>query len=138
MLPHNTTGGVGCHRETRKVAATALSTTESLPKKIATKSRKARAAARLAAVPADDSVEHPLVKATRLELEGAGKVDTMLGQEALTLAKQLSASGTMGLAAFSRELRAVMAALVGAQADAGAGDLVDELRARRDAKRLFQ
>ncbi|MGA7054853.1 MAG: hypothetical protein WBZ37_27005 [Mycobacterium sp.] len=82
--------------------------------------------------------EHPLVTATRLEREAAGKVDSMLGQQALTLAKQLSKSSTMGLASLSRELRAIMVALVGSQANAGAGDLIDELRARRDAKRLFR
>lgn len=94
--------------------------------------------ARHAAVPADDSVEHPLVRATRLGLEAAGKVDSMLGQQALTLAKQLSKSSTTGLASLSRELRAIMVDLVGSQANAGAGDLIDELRARRNAKRLFR
>lgn len=71
-------------------------------------------------------------------LEAAGKVDSMLGQQALTLAKQLSKSSTTGLASLSRELRAIMVDLVGSQANAGAGDLIDELRARRNAERLFR
>ena len=80
-----------------------------------------------------------LVKATRAELETAGKVDTALGQLAISLAGRMSGT-TTGLAALSRELRSVMDAAIGkpAAGSGGAsasGDDVDELRARRDAKR---
>lgn len=81
---------------------------------------------------------NPLVAATRAELEAAGKVDTMLGQLALALAGRLRSEMT-GVSALSRELRAVTAAAVGSATPgapaAGAGDAVDELRARRNAKR---
>lgn len=60
------------------------------------------------------------------------------GRQALALARQLSTSGTMGLASLSRELRAIMVALVGqAAVGSGAGDFVDELRARRNAQRVL-
>ena len=78
-----------------------------------------------------------LVKATRVELEAAGKVDTALGQLAISLAGRMSGT-TTGLAALSRELRSVMDAAIGKPAGSGGstgGDGIDELRARRDAKR---
>lgn len=81
--------------------------------------------------------ENPLVAATRTELEKAGKVDTMLGQLALTLAERLKGEVT-GVSALSKELRAVTAEACG-RATAGSvpvADDVDELRARRDAKRV--
>lgn len=78
-----------------------------------------------------------LVQATRRELEDVGKVDTMLGQQALALAARMSGTETPGgIASISRELRTVMAAVVGPAAKGPAKqDSVDELRARRDAKR---
>ena len=77
-----------------------------------------------------------LVKATTAELEAAGKLDTMLGQQALALARRMSGEVT-GVAALSKELSRVMAA---ATAGTSAGvvpvaDEVDELRKRRNAKR---
>src|ERR1700754_3018332 len=93
------------------------------------RARKSRGAA--PAAPADT----PLVRATKAELQGAGKLDTMLGQLALALAARMSGTETPGgIASLSRELRAVMAAATGtvpaAAPAVGTGD-VDELRARR-------
>ena len=71
----------------------------------------------------------------RAELDGVGKLDSMLGQQALMLAQALGDpdESASGAAALSRELRAVMAlALRGVR---GAADQVDELRRRRDRKR---
>lgn len=78
-----------------------------------------------------------LVKATTAELEAAGKVDTMLGQLAISLAGRMSGT-TTGLAALSKELREVTNAAIGVKAAGSAPvvDDVDELRARRDAKRV--
>lgn len=87
--------------------------------------------------PQDDPLGNPLVVAVRAELEAAGKLDSMLGQLALSLAARVKSEAS-GVSALSRELRAVTAAAVGAQVSssaAGGGDGVDELRDRRDAKR---
>lgn len=82
-------------------------------------------------------IETPLVKATRAELVAAGKLDTRHGQQALVLAAQMSAGS--GVGPLSKELDRVMAAATGISPSptpaAGQGDDVDELRARRDAKR---
>lgn len=78
-----------------------------------------------------------LVKATTAELAAAGKVDTMLGQLAISLAGRMSGT-TTGLAALSRELRSVIDAALGTKTGGGktqTSDGIDELRARRDAKR---
>lgn len=87
------------------------------------------------------SVEHstsPLVIATRGELEAAGKLDTMLGQQALALAARMSGTQTSaGVASLSRELRTVMTAAIGSLSSTNA-DVVDELKRRRDAKRASQ
>lgn len=101
------------------------------------RSRKARGST-AAAQP--EISENSLVTATKRELEAAGKFDTMLGQQAIALAARMSGTETVaGIASLSRELRTVMAAAIGAAPAAppaaGQGDEVDELRARRDAKR---
>lgn len=78
-----------------------------------------------------------LVKATMVELEAAGKLDSMLGQQALALARRMSTEVT-GVAALSKELSRVMAAATANVAGSGSAvvvDAVDELRARRNAKR---
>lgn len=86
----------------------------------------------------EDPETNSLVVATRAELEAAGKLDTRLGQQALTLAKRLC-SETTGVAALSKELDRVAAAAIGATTPGGKradqGDGIDELRRRRDAKR---
>jgi len=85
----------------------------------------------------DEIGSNSLVKATTAELEAAGKVDTMLGQLAISLAGRMSGT-TTGLAALSRELRSVIDAALGVKVPGVAPvvDDVDELRARRDAKRV--
>jgi hypothetical protein len=85
-------------------------------------------------------VETPLVRATKAELEAAGKLDTRLGQQALILAARMSGTQTAaGVGTLSKELDRVVAAAVGAIAAAkpasSKGDDVDELRTRRDNKR---
>lgn len=85
----------------------------------------------------DEVGGNSLVKATTAELAAAGKVDTMLGQLAISLAGRMSGT-TTGLAALSRELRSVIDAALGTKAGDGkaqTSDGIDELRARRDAKR---
>ena len=82
-----------------------------------------------------DWTAFPLVAATAAELEAAGRLDTSLGQQALTVALKVCSpfeTGS-GVASASKELRAIMAAaLDGANI---AADPLDELRARRDRKR---
>lgn len=76
-----------------------------------------------------------ITAAVRAELESASKLDTHLGQLAVTLAGRIDAGDDSGggVAALSRELREVMAhAVTGA---AIPGDPLDELRVRRDGKR---
>jgi hypothetical protein len=93
--------------------------------------RKSRGAA---PTPNAESLDNPLVNATRRELEAAGKLDSALGQLALVLAARMStAHTTAGLATLSKELSRVAAKAIGSTP--GTGDDVDELRARRDAKR---
>ena len=94
--------------------------------------RARRRGVRLAAVPVTH-VDRELVAATHRELVAAGRVDTALGAMALQLARRIEAPGESGsgMAALSKELRAVMADVV---KDAATGpDPLDELRARRDA-----
>ena len=86
-------------------------------------------------------IESPLVRATRAELEAAGKLDTRLGQQALVLAARMSGTETPGgVGTLSKELDRVVSAAIGvvppsAQPAAGTGDEIDELKSRRDAKR---
>lgn len=89
-----------------------------------------------AAVPATRDVEGvDVVAAVRLRLQAAGRVADVAGQQALLLAHRLMTATVdtgSSLASVSKELRAVMAeALEGA----AASDPIDELRARREAKR---
>lgn len=82
--------------------------------------------------PVDDVPK--IVADTREVLAAAGKLDHPLGDTALILARSLTEAGTQsGLAAASKELRAVLAELLGDVRPAA--DPVDELRARRDVKR---
>lgn len=88
-----------------------------------------------ASAPEIDAVQvDDLVAVTKAELEAAGKLNTSLGQQAVRLAERMRSFDTGGgLAALSREFRAVMAeATRGVKVSV---DVVDELRARRDAKR---
>lgn len=76
-----------------------------------------------------------LVPALTEELDAAGKLDSTLGQQALELARSIEAGRETGsgVAALSKELRAVMAEALSDVVQAA--DPLDELRARRDAKR---
>ena len=90
----------------------------------------------VAPLDADEVAGNSLVKATTAELAAAGKVDTVLGQLAISLAGRMSGT-TTGLAALSRELRSVIDAALSVKTSGAApkADGIDELRARRDAKR---
>lgn len=76
-----------------------------------------------------------LVVAVMTALESAGKLDSVQGQLAMTLAIVVAAGGdtASGLASLSKELRAVMAEALG-NAKAG-GDEMDMLKTKRQAKR---
>ncbi len=76
-----------------------------------------------------------LEAATRRELEQADRLDTMLGQTAIELARRISSSFETGsaVASLTKQLRETMAEAL--QGVAQAADPLDELRARRDGKR---
>lgn len=75
-----------------------------------------------------------LEQATRTELEAAGVLDTLMGQQALRIAQQMSGFETAGgMASLSKELSRVMNEAL--RAATVVDDPVDELAARRDAKR---
>lgn len=86
-------------------------------------------------VAAQSAFRGGLYESTLARLEEVGRLETVLGQQALFLAQRLEASlldSGSSLASLSKELRAVMdAALEGV---AKAADPVDELRRRREAK----
>jgi hypothetical protein len=87
-----------------------------------------------ALLPTDVRGSLPIVEATRRELAAAGRVDSMLGQQALELAARMHSAVDTGsaIASLSRELRAVVSA---ALADAPVkADPLDELADRRRRK----
>jgi endogenous inhibitor of DNA gyrase (YacG/DUF329 family) len=73
--------------------------------------------------------------AVRTELTEAGRLDSSAGQAALALAHRIDegAESSAGLAALTRELRAAMTEALANVTQAG--DALDELRARREARR---
>lgn len=81
-----------------------------------------------------DAPRSTLVEAVEAELTTLGKLDTVLGGQALDLARRMSDPKETGaaVAAISRELRSVMV-LVSREVEVG--DDVDELKAKRDEKR---
>ena len=87
-------------------------------------------------------VDDALVAAAKVELLGVGKLDSLLGQQAVVLAACMAASeSASAITLLSRELRAVMDAALGVKAvgvvDAPpVVDDVDDLRLRRDSKRM--
>ena len=85
-------------------------------------------------LPVETDEEPPLLAATKAELEKIGAADSALGQQAIELARRMSHPKAMGLsvAPISKELRSIMAELL---KDAPRASKMDELRARRDAKR---
>jgi 4-aminobutyrate aminotransferase-like enzyme len=94
-----------------------------------------RSAAEPAVVAVVPSGAGAVEAAVRSALEAAGQLSAPLGQVALTLARRLDAPGGesgSGLASLAKQLTATLAA---ATADVRpAGDLLHELRARRDRK----
>lgn len=76
-----------------------------------------------------------LVTVTRKALESAGRLDSVQGQLAMTIAGTISAGGdtASGLASLSKELRAVMAEALGNAKVAA--DEMDMLKSKRQAKR---
>jgi hypothetical protein len=87
-----------------------------------------------AATSSKDGEPNSLVTATRKELEAAGVADTMMGQQALRIAQQMSGFETAGgMAALSKELSRVMAEAV-RTAPPLVADPVDELAKRREEK----
>lgn len=79
----------------------------------------------------EETAEHPLIATTRRDLEAAGQLDTVVGQQALRLAEKLTSPFDTGsaTAAVSKEFRAVMAEALkdqGKQVDS-----LDELASRR-------
>jgi len=69
------------------------------------------------------------------ELNDAGRLNTSAGQAAVALASRIDAGAesSSGLAALTREMRAAMAEATANVAQAG--DALDELRAKREARR---
>lgn len=72
---------------------------------------------------------------TERELTEAGRLDTVLGRQALELAQRITSSQETGsaVASLSKEFRAVMEAAM--EGVGIAADPLDELRARRERKR---
>lgn len=74
-----------------------------------------------------------LESATRAELAAVGRTETIRGIHALVIARQIDQAPPNAIAALSKEYREVLAlALEGTKVEY---DALDELRARRDAKR---
>ena len=81
------------------------------------------------------SIPTGLGSVTARELEAADRLDTVLGQAALVLARRIESPMETGssIASMTKQLRETLAdALKGAQRVA---DPLDEIRARRDSKR---
>ena len=76
-----------------------------------------------------------LVTVTKSALKDAGKLDSVQGQLAMTIAATIAAGGdtASGLASLSKELRAVMAEALGNAKVVG--DAMDELEAKKRMKR---
>lgn len=75
-----------------------------------------------------------VLRATKADLERAGRLDTALGQQALVLARRLDEANDPGsaLAAVAKELRTTLAEAT--KAASAVSDPVDELRARRERR----
>jgi hypothetical protein len=90
---------------------------------------------RVAALPSD--VPSALVEAVTAELEHVGRLDSVWGVMALSLARALSSSSYVsgaGVAALSKQLTAVMD--VATRDTLVGSDPLDEVQRRRDRKRL--
>jgi hypothetical protein len=81
-----------------------------------------------------DDVDYSFLETVRAELEAAGRVDSWQGQLLLELAKRMcEPQSASHLVALSKELSRTLAAINSAPSTAP--DPLDEIRARRDAKR---
>lgn len=80
-------------------------------------------------------VESSVAAATRAELDAVGRADSVAGQAALTLAARIDAQAETGaaLAALVKQLHATMAVATANTSESL--DVLDELRARREARR---
>jgi hypothetical protein len=97
--------------------------------------KRAQALPALHTAPEPVEVSHAVAEATLAELSAAGRESTALGTAALALAARIDVGADTGsaLASAVKQLGATMAeALQGVR---GSTSLLDELRARRDAKR---
>lgn len=109
-------------------------------KKRAADKRKADAATPASPRPAETSRSSALVDQVRAELESAGRLETVIGRQAVLLATRLetNTNDTGGsAAAVSKELRAVMAeAMAGVhEATDPVQQSQDELKKRREARK---
>lgn len=120
-----------CSVACRNAAAAARAKGQPEAKVIAAKPKRTRKAA----APEPDAPVGAL-GAVLTELRAAGRLESSAGQAAVALARRIDdgAESSAGLAALTREMRAAMAEAL-ARAEA-AGDALDELRARREARRV--
>lgn len=115
---------------TQATRARARGESEALPPRT-----KAKGSSRQKASTADATEVTGVTSAVIAELTAAGRLHTSAGQSALALARRIDdgAESSAGLAALTREMRAAMAEATSNVAEAG--DALDELRARREARR---
>lgn len=88
-----------------------------------------------AAKPRRKAKDGGTLTAVTAELTAVGRLDSSAGQAAVALARRIDegAESSSGLAALTREMRAAMAEALAHVEQAG--DALDELRARREARR---
>lgn len=86
-------------------------------------------------LPAPEEQAGPVEAATLRELEAVERADSVFGQTALALARKLDAGRETGaaMASLAKQLEATLATAT--EGVTTAADPLDELRARRDAKR---
>ncbi len=101
----------------------------------ARKAGKPEAAPKPAAKPRRKAKDGGTLTAVTAELTAVGRLDSSAGQAAVALARRIDegAESSSGLAALTREMRAAMAEALAHVEQAG--DALDELRARREARR---
>lgn len=82
-----------------------------------------------------DEFESRLIEYTARELENLGKLDTMLGQQVLAIARGIVRGSGSELATLSKEHSRLMAAIAAGETVAGAGDPLDEAERAVEEKR---
>ncbi len=99
-------------------------------------SEACRSRARRGQIPVEVPDETGLASLIERKLAAAGRLDTVEGQQALLIARQLGAKvvNTSGMASLSREFSRVFTAAM-AGVEEPKGDIVDELGAKRKALR---